>query len=73
MPRNTRLPGHELRNEGAPFAWSSGRYVRQRETWTGKGLCSCGAVSDVLDSNNARKRWHRAHKDEMRQSGGDRG
>lgn len=65
MPENTRLPGHTLRSEGAAHVWRDGRYVRTAE-WTGKGLCSCGATSDVVGSNNARKRWHRAHKDAIR-------
>lgn len=27
--------------------------------------CECGAMSDVLPSTNARKRWHREHKVEV--------
>ncbi|MCC5574527.1 hypothetical protein IMZ11_02590 [Microtetraspora sp. AC03309] len=73
MPENTRLSGHTLRSEGAPFSWTQngGRYVRTRITWTGKGLCSCGATSEELTSNNARKRWHRAHKDAIREGQAD--
>lgn len=32
----------------------------------GFGLCACGARSDVLDSDYARRVWHRGHKDEVR-------
>ena len=66
-----RLAGHTLRSEGAPFA-SSGPVVtyRVRSTWIGKGMCSCGAMSDVLDSNAKRKKWHRDHKDDIRRAQG---
>jgi len=67
---STRLPGHGLEREGKPFQWSDrdGQYVRP---WghprTGVAKCSCGAVSPVLGSDGARKRWHRdVHKPEMR-------
>jgi hypothetical protein len=32
---------------------------------TGRGECSCGERSPVLESNAARKRWHREHKAEV--------
>jgi hypothetical protein len=35
----------------------------------GRGLCECGAVSDVEWSDAARKRWHAAHKEQMRTAG----
>ncbi|GAA2990544.1 hypothetical protein GCM10017559_08210 [Streptosporangium longisporum] len=62
-----RLSGHTLSNEGAPFTWigSSGRHVRTAGRH-GVALCSCGETSPPLGSNNARKRWHREHKDELR-------
>lgn len=68
MAENTLLSGHTLRSEGAPFKWTSNgrRYVRVMDSWIGKGLCSCGAASGSLSSNNARKRWHRAHKEALR-------
>lgn len=62
------LKGHGLINEGVgyspsltgeaiakrwPFLWHDGR---------GVGACSCGAKSEPLPSNAARKRWHREHK-----------
>ncbi|MGC5012555.1 hypothetical protein ACLQ2R_17465 [Streptosporangium sp. DT93] len=62
-----RLPGHTLSSEGAAFAWTTngGRYVRTTGR-RGVALCSCGETSSTLDSNSARKRWHREHKDELR-------
>lgn len=68
MPSN-RLSGHTLRSEGKPFVWTAngGRYVRaDGHKKEGVGLCSCGAHSQNLDSDGARKRWHRCHKDEIR-------
>lgn len=74
MPKNTRLSGHTLRSEGAPFRWSadSGRYVRINALYgpaTGDGfaLCSCGTVSQMLHSNAERKRWHGLHKQQIRE------
>lgn len=63
--RNTRLSGHGLRNEGAPFARDGNGW--QRLWWPdgpeGVALCECGATSEVLPSDTARKRWHRdVHK-----------
>jgi hypothetical protein len=69
MPKNTRLPGHGLRSEGMPYLWADwgeGPAWRQSLDWRGYGLCSCGATSEVLASNGARKRWHADHKDEVR-------
>jgi hypothetical protein len=34
-----------------------------------KGVCECGAKSDLLSSGAARKRWHRDHKNEVRSRG----
>lgn len=68
MPSN-RLSGHELRYEGKPFVWTKngGRYVRVSDfAKEGVGMCSCGAHSEKLGTDNARKAWHRAHKDEIR-------
>jgi hypothetical protein len=62
------LPGHALRNEGRVF-WDEhlerADDSPQRRT-TGSAICECGATSPVLESDRARQRWHRAHKDEMR-------
>lgn len=70
--RNTRLTGHALDSEGKPFVLGQheqdGHWVRpygyQSE---GVALCECGVASGWLTSNAARQRWHRAHKDEIRQ------
>lgn len=51
----SRLAGHTLPNEG--------RLIRG--VWTGSTVCSCGAVSEILNSDNARKAWHREHKKEL--------
>lgn len=60
-----RVTGHMLVAEGAAHVWNGRRYDR-RFIWgvggEGKGLCSCGAVSEVLASGAARKRWHTGHK-----------
>lgn len=69
MPKNTRLAGHTLRSEGMPFVWADwgeGYDWRQPSNWTGKGICSCGATSEMLESNNQRKQWHAAHKAAVR-------
>lgn len=57
--RSNRLVGHTLPNEGRI---SDGAYWLAR----GPAVCSCGATSDVLPSDNARKAWHALHKDEVR-------
>lgn len=64
--QNTRLIGHTLRSEGAPFAWTTngGRYIHTTGL-SGVGLCSCGEVSEVEESGAARKRWHRTHKEQI--------
>lgn len=56
MKANTRLAGHELRNEGRVY--DPHGYVQS----TGVSRCSCGDLSPVLESAAARKRWHREHK-----------
>ena len=62
------LSGHELYSEGAPFD-ALGRPVNVWQGGTGgigRGKCSCGEMSDVLNSGNKRKQWHREHKDTIR-------
>lgn len=66
---------HTLRNEGAAHVWWHGQPVRARYSRPGTGgggmaLCSCGATSPILPSGNARKRWHREHKAQMREASG---
>lgn len=66
---NTRLSGHELLDEGAAYV-KAGRWshrIHYRGTGgTGRGKCSCGMVSEVLDSGTKRKAWHREHKNTIR-------
>ena len=65
---STRVPGHALQCEGAPHVMSeTGRVIRTYNSWGGigghgRGLCECGAMSDLLDSAHQRKAWHRQHK-----------
>lgn len=62
------VPGHGLRDEGKPFWWSEHRqeYVRKPGCDSeGQALCRCGEFSGVLPTDAARKRWHRAHKEEV--------
>jgi hypothetical protein len=77
---STRLPGHGLLSEGKPYEWRRGDeedapswhparyYGVGRWASSGCGICSCGAASPPLESDGARKRWHRVHKDEIRAS-----
>ncbi len=58
--RSNRLAGHELPNEGRLY--ENGIYPVQQ----GVGVCSCGDKSQVLPSANARKKWHRDHKNDIR-------
>lgn len=71
--RTFTVPGHTLVSEGAPYVWRKDRWARAG--WTvggdGKGLCSCGATSEVLKSSTARRTWHRAHKEEILQRQGN--
>lgn len=63
-----RVPGHTLRFEGAPHVVTeTGQVERVWNSWGGiggygRGLCSCGEMSDLLDSAHQRKAWHRKHK-----------
>lgn len=64
----SRLAGHELYSEGAPYD-SDGKFVNTNWGGTagvGRGKCSCGEMSPELPSGTKRKAWHRAHKEEMR-------
>lgn len=57
--RSNRLAGHTLPNEGR---------IQVGGIWVERGpaRCSCGAESDVLKSDNARRRWHFEHKAQIR-------
>jgi len=56
-----RLVGHGLRDEGR-VKDPAGRL------WNCEGStrCECGERSPVLPTTAARKRWHREHKDAVR-------
>ena len=66
-PKNTRLAGHELDGEGAAHDKRGIRIYRGTGGW-GFAICSCGAKSEYLTSGNARKQWHRNHKQEIREA-----
>ena len=59
MPRSNRLAGHTLPNEGRINHDST-------SACCGPAVCSCGEQSEVLHGANARKRWHKQHKDDVR-------
>ena len=65
--KNTRLSGHMLIREGAPFNLSR-KYigVGWSSSGRGRGLCTCHELSDELNTANERKAWHRTHKAEIR-------
>ena len=63
----TLLAGHTLRHEGQPHAVNERQeVVRVPEGRFGRACCSCGWLSDLVDSNAARKRLHAWHKDTER-------
>lgn len=62
--QNSRVAGHTLEREGAAHD-DQGRLVYGSYVATsgaGRGMCSCGELSDVLLSGSARRRWHTNHK-----------
>lgn len=61
-----RLAGHGLIREGWPFI--SRNIEALYRTGPGMAKCECGTLSEVLPSTNARKDWHRKHKQEIRES-----
>lgn len=66
----TLVKGHTLVTEGAPFAIDENQQVvKVRDGTMGRGLCSCGAMSDIVAFRNERKQWHREHKARVRANG----
>ena len=68
MPSHTytQIRGHGLKAEGKPYADNGeGGWMHLYQQHVGRGLCSCGATSEVLESDAARKRWHKDHKAEV--------
>ena len=64
--KNTRLKGHVLLREGDPFDHRKRMIRALHNTPTpGRAMCECGAMSKVLPSGGARKRWHKEHKAAM--------
>lgn len=70
MATSALVPGHTLVAEGRgheqvrvhidTLVWRPMYFTR-----TGRGMCSCGATSQVLRSTGRRKQWHREHKAEV--------
>lgn len=65
--RNTRVPGHGLKSEGAAYVGEGicevdGPLRRNLYDWLGVAVCSCGWRSEVLVSNGERKRAYAQHK-----------
>ncbi len=60
--------GHGLLNEGTGYKAGQPIDIYLTRLWlaahdvAGVGICRCGAVSDPLPSDAARRRWHREHK-----------
>ena len=61
----TQIKGHGLQAEGKPYADNEEGGWMRVHVYEGVGLCSCGATSDMFDSDAARKRWHKDHKAEL--------
>jgi hypothetical protein len=73
MRGKTLLRGHALRWEGAGRREDHRGRVTQQAFQRGFALCECGARSPVLQSDAARRRWHRDHKDAIRTEEARRG
>jgi hypothetical protein len=60
-----RITGHDLMCDGAPYD-DTGHLTALR-LWKpdnqGRGRCECGAMSDWLPSDTARKDWHWGHRE----------
>lgn len=70
MSKALLVPGHTLAYEGA--AHNEHGHVIVGYTGyihrggKGRGKCSCGEMSEVLDSGKQRQQWHRDHKAQIR-------
>ena len=70
--RRTSLRGHALRSEGKPYKlsdeneWAPQPHGQHHDPLRGHALCECGATSEWLYSDAARKRWHAQHKEQER-------
>lgn len=65
----TLLRGHALRDEGITRYSKTGQLLTywRWKTDEAHAMCECGALSPANISQAAAKRWHRAHKDTLRQ------
>lgn len=70
MTEFTRVSGHYLLNEGAPFNIYKNRITNGARYITsageGRALCSCGQLSDAFPSAYARRNWHKIHKADVK-------
>lgn len=64
MIGKTLLKGHIMGDEGC--ARGDDGMILWDAKGPGRGKCSCGALSEILPTRAARKRWHREHKDAIR-------
>ena len=60
MSRPTRLAGHALPREGRMYDERERRFVSRAPA-----VCECGWTSPLLESDNARRRAHRLHKEDV--------
>jgi hypothetical protein len=67
--KNTRLTGHGLLNEGAPFLLDITtnppvlyRMDSNGTSGVGRGRCTCRAMSPEVETAAARRAWHVQHK-----------
>jgi hypothetical protein len=67
MSRALIVPGHGLVSEGLPHDDEGYPLIRNgfSHGGTGRAKCSCGTLSEILDSANKRKQWHRDHKNQI--------
>ena len=65
----SRLVGHGLRHEGAAFVGTVSLIRSDDFSGPGIALCECGARSPWIKNRAQRQRWHRDHKDDIRQGG----
>lgn len=69
--RSNRLAGHELPFEGKATRKERKSFAaKQTGEQVGHTYCSCGERSPELPSDNARKKWHRDHKNDIRSAAG---
>lgn len=73
----TVLPGHGLVDEGSAHDEHGNRiWVSNNAcdafSGPGRALCKCGELSEELPTKAARRRWHNAHKEEVRSRQSDK-